>query len=202
MARRREFDIDKALKAVMHLFWEKGYEGTSYNDLSIATGLVRPSLYAAFGNKEELFLKAIEHYSKEEACFFSKALEQSTIRAVLEDFLSNSIKMVTQEGKPQGCLGINGALACSDESLPLQKELNKRRLDALNLFEQRFNKAQLDGDLPKNINTTALSYLVMSIAQGAAVHAKAGASREQLLEMMEIHLQMFHALCAGTTCKR
>ena len=76
MGRHREFDVDKALDAALGVFWSKGYEGTSYSDLTKATGVERPALYSAFGNKEALFLRALDRYYAHYLDFLPAALAQ------------------------------------------------------------------------------------------------------------------------------
>lgn len=82
MGRRREFDVDQALDAALCVFWRKGYEGASYNDLTQATGVERPGLYSAFGNKEALFRRALERYYEQQLGFFPEALVKPTSREV------------------------------------------------------------------------------------------------------------------------
>src|SRR5579859_7267292 len=82
--RPRDFDVDRALDHALHVFWRKGYEGTSLSDLTRAMGINRPSLYAAFGNKEELFRKALDRYAAGPASFTTEAIKEPTARAVAE----------------------------------------------------------------------------------------------------------------------
>src|SRR5215216_6601915 len=85
--RPREFCVDQALAAALRVFWSKGYEGASLTDLTDAMGVTRPSLYAAFGNKEALFRKALDLYEREKLAYIRKALEQPTARLVAETML-------------------------------------------------------------------------------------------------------------------
>src|SRR5918911_4969410 len=89
--RPREFDVDDALAAALRVFWTKGYEGTSLNDLTEAMGITRPSLYAAFGNKESLFRKALDLYEREKLEYIGRALEQPTARGVAEALLRGAV---------------------------------------------------------------------------------------------------------------
>src|SRR3954462_6318660 len=93
--RPRAFDADKALDKALKVFWRKGYEGASLPDLTAAMGINRPSLYAAFGNKESLFKKPVHRYPTGPASFFTDALAQPTARAVVEHLLKGGIDMVS-----------------------------------------------------------------------------------------------------------
>src|SRR5690348_4805353 len=93
--RPRSFDVDHALDRALKVFWRKGYEGASLPDLTKAMGINRPSLYAAFGNKEALFRKAIDRYIEGPACGFRAALEEPTARKVVERLLYGNIDLVT-----------------------------------------------------------------------------------------------------------
>jgi AcrR family transcriptional regulator len=102
--RPREFCTDTALAAALRVFWSKGYEGTSLADLTEAMGITRPSLYAAFGNKEALFHKALDLYEQEKLEYMRAALEQPTARGVAETILRGALAMQTSPGEPKGCL--------------------------------------------------------------------------------------------------
>src|SRR5713226_3358653 len=85
--RPRAFDVDRALDRALHVFWQKGYEGASLSDLTKAMGINRPSLYAAFGDKEALFRKALDRYADGPASYVGEALKEPTGRAVAERLL-------------------------------------------------------------------------------------------------------------------
>src|SRR5437762_10822949 len=102
--RPREFDTEQALDAALEVFWRKGYEGASLPDLTEAMGINRPSLYAAFGNKEELFRTVVTRYVEGPAAFVREALEEPTARGVAERLLSAAVDLVTDPRNPRGCL--------------------------------------------------------------------------------------------------
>src|SRR5438093_7941762 len=110
--RPRAFDCDQALDRALQLFWQKGYEGTSLSDLTEAMGINRPSLYAAFGNKEALFRKALDRYAHGPASYVREALNEPTARAVVERLLRATADALRDPRTPPGCLAVQGALAC------------------------------------------------------------------------------------------
>src|SRR5262245_28573236 len=114
MGRPREFDAEEALERALYVFWRKGYEGASLSDLTEAMGINRPSLYAAFGNKEELFRKALDRYADGPAAFNRQALESKTARGVVECLLRGTAESVTDPCHPAGCLAVQGALSCGE----------------------------------------------------------------------------------------
>ncbi len=190
MARPREFDRDKALQAAMLLFWQKGYEGSSYADLSKATGVAPAGLYAAFGDKQTLFLEALHLYARQETGFVEEALNEKTAVEVIAVMLRQAARANMQPSKPRGCLGINGALACSDQSLGIQEALNKRREASFAALRDRLKRAQREGDVAQEIDAGALARLVMTLMQGVAVQAKAGTSRAQIDRVLEMAIAM------------
>lgn len=180
MGRHREFDLNEALDAVLCVFWRKGYEGASYTDLTKATGVERPALYSAFGNKEALFRRALKRYYEQYLNFFPEALKQPTSRQVAAEILYHGAELHTRFPEQTGCLGIHGVLAGSDEAEPIRRALIDARAEGEMLLRKRFEQAREEGDLPKQSDCSALAAFVMAVSHGMAVQAKAGFSREQL----------------------
>lgn len=180
MGRQREFKVDEALDAALCVFWRKGYEGASYSDLVQATGVERPALYSAFGNKEALFLRALERYYEHYLDYFPVALELPTSRGVVESILRNAVDLNTRYPDHSGCLGINGVLAGSDDAEPVRRALIDARANGETALRARLERAQQEGDLPPTANCAALATYVCAVLHGMAVQAKAGFSREVL----------------------
>ena len=187
--RPRTFDVDKALDKALHTFWRKGYEGTTLPDLTRAMGINRPSLYAAFGNKEELFRKALDRYAEGPAAHVGAALSAPTARAVVERFLQGTVELLTNPRNPKGCLGVHGALACGDAAESVRGELVARRLATQDALRQRLERAVAEGDLPADADCACLARYVATVAHGMAVQATGGATREELLRVMEMALR-------------
>src|SRR5581483_5453377 len=112
---RRAFDIDEALERALQVFWRKGYEGASLSDLTDAMGINRPSLYAAFGDKEALFRKVLERYEQGPVAYVTEALQEATARVAVERMLKGTVAALTRPHSPHGCLLVQGALACGAE---------------------------------------------------------------------------------------
>src|SRR5215213_8653064 len=109
--RPRQFDAERALDAALMLFWRHGYEGTSLAALTDAMGINVPSLYAAFGNKETLFRKALDRYVQRPASYLPNALKEPTARRVVDKLFAGAIGMAMNPRHPDGCLLVQGALA-------------------------------------------------------------------------------------------
>ncbi len=180
MGRHRQFDVDDALDAALSVFWQKGYEGASFEDLTRATGVARPGLYAAFGNKEALFRKALDRYAAEYMRFMRDALNEPSAHEVVRRILEGAVEVLTLNGESRGCLGLNGALACSDEGEPIRQELISRRNAGEAALRARLDRAQQEGDLPASANCATLASYMTTINHGLAVQAKAGASKATL----------------------
>jgi AcrR family transcriptional regulator len=180
MGRHREFDVDEVLDAAVKVFWRKGYEGTTYTDLVEATGVERPALYSAFGNKEALFLKALARYDARYLDYMPAALALPTAREVATRIIHQAVDLNTRFPEHTGCLGINGGLAGSDDAEPVRRALNEYRRAGQDRLCERFVQANADGDLPETANPLALAAFVTTVTQGIAVQAKAGLDRETL----------------------
>ncbi|WP_174291942.1 TetR/AcrR family transcriptional regulator [Sphingomonas bacterium] len=189
--RPREFCVDTALAAALGVFWSKGYEGSSMSDLTAAMRITKPSLYAAFGNKEELFRKALDLYEAEKLAYMRDALRQPTARAVAEHIMRGAIDAQTSSRDPKGCLGVIGASACGAEAESIKTEVIKRRASSSAALLDRFRQAQRDGDLPGHIEPAALAQFLFTILQGMAVQAGAGASREDLEGVLKTSLMIW-----------
>jgi AcrR family transcriptional regulator len=187
--RPREFDIDKALETALHVFWEKGYEGTSLPDLTEAMGINRPSLYAAFGNKETLFRKAIDRYAKGPGGYVRHALNEPTARASVERLMLGAADLLTCPANPSGCLMVQGALASGESADPIRRELIARRVAGEVAIRQRLERAQAEGDLPADSDPADLARFVTVVIHGMSVQAASGASRDELHRVVETALQ-------------
>jgi AcrR family transcriptional regulator len=183
------FNQDEALDAALNVFWSHGYEGTSMAELTDALGINKPSIYAAFGNKETLFRKALAKYVSGPAAFVTVALNEPSAQKVAEKFLLGSIEFLTNENNPRGCMIVQGALTCGEGSATIQKELAGYRKDYEQKLMQRFELAKTQKDLPENTNCSALAKYLATIHQGLSVQATTGATKADLMTVIQIVLK-------------
>ena len=189
--RPREFCVDHALAEALRVFWEKGYEGTSLNDLTEAMGITRPSLYAAFGNKESLFRKALNLYEKEKLAYIRQALEKPTAREVAETMLRGSVDNVMSYDQPHGCLGVITSVACGPEAQSVREEVVKRGDAGKRALTERFVRAKEEGDLQPHVDPEGLMRVLIAMLQGISVQASQGATREELDRLVDTSLSLW-----------
>jgi AcrR family transcriptional regulator len=187
--RPRAFDAHVALERAMHVFWAKGYEGAAVSDLTQAMRINRPSLYAAFGNKEQLFRKVLDRYASGPLAYFSKALAAAKGRDVIEKILFGAANMASDLRLPAGCLLVQGALACGDSAGSVQKETAARRAASEVALRRRLQRAKREGDLSPRANPAELARYVMTVLQGMAVQGANGAKRDQLRQVARTALR-------------
>ena len=173
----------------MKVFWQKGYEGASLTDLTEAMGINRPSLYAAYGNKEDLYRKALDLYVAGPAAYVAEALKAPTAREVIEKLWCGSVEKLNRPGEPRGCLAVQSALCCGDEGNNAQREAQSRRLQAQGLLRERFERAKAEGDLARGVNPAHLAAFVATIMNGLSVQAANGATCEEMRGAVKIALQ-------------
>ncbi len=185
--RPREFCVDAALSAALRVFWTKGFEGASLTDLTEAMGITRPSLYAAFGNKEALFHKALDLYERDKMAYVRAALEAPTARGVAERFLRGALAM--QAGSdPKGCLSVISTVVCSGQDSSIKADVLARGAFSSAAMLKRFEQAKADGDLPEGVEPAAISRYLLAVMQGLAVQAGSGATAEELERLVDTTL--------------
>jgi AcrR family transcriptional regulator len=189
--RPREFCCEQALAAALRVFWSKGFDGASMAELTEAMGISKPSLYAAFGNKEALFHKALDLYEHEKLAYVGQALEAPTARGVAERLLRGALAMQTSSADPHGCLGVIASVACSAQAESIRDDVTKRTASIHQALVDRFARARDEGDFSDGTDPESLARLLTTINQGMAVQAGSGATPSQLEQLVDTALAIW-----------
>ena len=193
MGRPREFDLDRALDHALEVFWRNGYEGASIAELTEAMGINPPSLYAAFGNKEELFRKALERYVAQYARYWDDALAVPTARGMVEHLLREAANFLSDECNPRGCLMVRSVVSCGDAAEAIQQQLAAQRSEAEARVRARLERAKDEGLMPPDLDPGDFARYLMAVMEGMAVRAAGGAGRQELERIAEMALRMWPA---------
>jgi AcrR family transcriptional regulator len=143
----------------------------------------------AFGNKEDLFRKALERYTDGPASSGARALREPTARQVATAFLDGSVRATTRPGCPTGCLGVQGSLAAGDPGSNARDALVTWRNEHTSLLRDRFQQAVDEGDLPPGTDPGLLARYLMTVANGIAVQAASGTTRDDLQHVADMALR-------------
>jgi AcrR family transcriptional regulator len=189
--RKRSFDKEEALDKAMRVFWENGYAGTSLAQLTSALGINKPSLYAAFGNKEQLFATAMEHYMDRYA---APALHQLTdpsdvpLKGRLRAYLFGIIDVISDCESPKGCMFVKSSCESGSVAIPgeiatsLQDMGMANEMALTNLLEAE----RLNGQLPEDIQVHDITSYLLSVTYGLTVLAQRGKTKEELMAVAEM----------------
>lgn len=189
------------MTAALRVFWSKGYEGASMTDLTAAMGITKPSLYAAFGNKEQLFCKALDLYEREKLDYVGKALAEPTARQVAEHLLRGALENQTSSCEPRGCLGVISSVACGEEAESIRQFVLERGASARRALVARMERAKAEGDIPAHVDVEGLTSHLYAILQGMAVQAGAGASRADLERLIETSMMLWPSVKKSSAAK-
>lgn len=201
MGRPRAFDTDKALDQAMEVFWRHGYDGATIAELTRAMGINPPSLYAAFGSKEELLKAALDRYSARRAEFMCDVLSAPTAREVAGRMLLQIADSQTDPANPPGCLLVQGGLACGAGAENVPFELAARRTQTEDQLHERFIRAKAEGDLGPETDPAALARYLSAVTAGMGVLASSGADRDALRQVAVVSLKAFDDQAHGNRGK-
>ncbi len=166
----------------MELFWRQGYESTSIADLTKAMGINPPSLYAAFGDKEQLFLQAVERYGGHARQPPESIMSAApSAREAVQRLLESAAREFTDPCHPPGCMVVSAATNCSAAAAHVQAALAARRRSAEANLKARIERGRKEGELAPGTDCGALAKFYCTVIEGMSIQARDGASRRSLL---------------------
>lgn len=174
------FDRELALERAMLLFWDRGYEATSLQSLTEAMGINPPSLYAAFGGKEQLFLAAVERYLALHGDDPDVLVKAPTARAAVDALLARSVLKLSGRDVPHGCLLMLGTVNCRQDAAGLQRRMAAYRAEGQKALARRIAAGIADGELHADCDAAALAAFYATVIQGMSLQARDGATRAEL----------------------
>jgi AcrR family transcriptional regulator len=193
LGRPREFDVDEALDRAIDVFQRNGYEGSSVAELTEAMGINPPSLYAAFGNKETLFRKALNRYAVRRTAFWDEALKMPDARRMVEVLLRESAIFFTEDCSPPGSLLVRSLVSCGAAMDAIRRELAARGAAGELALCERLEEARKSGELPPSIRPAEFARYIVTVIEGMSVQASGGATGQELLRVADMALRIWPA---------
>lgn len=191
LGRPRSFDKEETLDQIVDIFWRHGFEASTMSTIVKLTGVEKPSLYSAFGSKEQLFQLAFERYWSRLMTVASTHLHNVSARNGITSLLHALIDYQTQPGLPHGCLTVHGSLVGTSESTEIRSTLIKRRGHIKAAIKMRLEQAKADNELPPGTNTEGLSDYFATVIQGLAVQAASEANPKALHSVADLAMQVW-----------
>ena len=182
--RPRNFDETGALEKATQVFWSKGYDGVTIDDLVAGMGVGRPSLYAVFGDKRAIFLRVLRAYAERKGALAAKALlAPQSLRDSIAGFLRYNVESATEKGSARGCLLICVAPLVNDAEV--QRFLQNAATGGAALLERRFRDGMRAGEISSDFPAAARAIQVADLARGLTMRAQIGTPRKTLLKDAE-----------------
>ena len=188
--RPRQFDTEQALSQAMNLFWQQGYQGTSLDDLSKRMGVTKPSLYAAFGDKEQLFLKAFDRYSQVYGGRVRQAVAaQTDVYEAVKAYLNTIADILSDVDNPAGCMWVNSTIECHHLGEIIERKIIEHKARSEAVLYDRLRQAQIEGQIPIEEDIQALARFFSSVGNAMAVIAKVHPDPIRIRQMVEIAMR-------------
>jgi AcrR family transcriptional regulator len=179
------FDRGIALNKAMKLFWERGYEGTSFDNLIAAMGISASSFYNSFGSKESLYCEATKSYLDWSGNWFFAILNDPSIdtKTAFARLFESTAEEFTRRDHPLGCMISLAGTHCSPGMKNIREMMVEHRAFSEGAMAERIRKGVADRDVPEDADCDMLAAYYSAVARGLAVQARDGASREKLVEI-------------------
>ncbi|OBG21302.1 TetR family transcriptional regulator [Mycolicibacterium celeriflavum] len=193
--RPRTFDRTQALERAMEVFWQHGYDGASMTDLTTSMGINSPSLYGAFGSKEELFREAVAHYDQTLGATAAADLrDRPTAREAIAAVLRHHAHVFCDPDKPRGCMIVLAATTCTDRTRSVHEHLAQWRIATEDAFRARVERGIADGDVPAGADAATIAAFYNTVNHGMAIQARDGADRTKLSAIAEAAIAAWDSL--------
>lgn len=201
--RPKQFDRDRALDQVLRLFWRDGYESTSLADLVAVTGAKAPTLYAEFGNKEGLFLAAVECYLEKYTACTNRILERDEpVAAIIEAYIHAYVKVFTDLDTPSGCFMVCTSSALSSSAGAIAAMLQKKHQEQEASLKACFDRKVQQGEVALHTDTMLLAKFIICNIEGMSVQAREGANHEDLLQLLAALMAVWPHLCQAEALRK
>ncbi len=189
--RPRDFDRDVALEKAMETFWLYGYEGTSLSQLTSAMDIRPPSLYAAFGSKEKLFLESVNLYLQRYGAYRETALAHSaTAKEGIEVLFERTIQQFFAGRDHKGCFVVLTALSGSQDSSEVQQFLSAERRRTVQLFKARLEQGKVAGDIAAQTDVDALAEYFTALLFGLTIQIRDGLDEASARSLVAVALSV------------
>lgn len=191
MARQREFDLDEALDTALDTFWQRGYEATSVDHLAAQMKLKKGSIYRAFGNKHDLFLKSLQCYLDRHYRRFKELVRKAeSPRQAIEYILSAVVDMVDSKCRPKGCFATNSLVELGPHDEQVAELLDRQRQKIEEMLRSIFSEGQSSGEFRKDLDPEALSSLTYSLIGALMSDSKHRKGRERTRKQADAFLSL------------
>ena len=194
MARTKEFEPEKALKRATDLFWARGYEATSVQDLLDCMGIGRGSLYGTFGDKRALFLAALDRYEEARFSSMAAALDDApgSAREAVVEVVERTVATLAGDERRRGCLIANSAVELAPHDAEVGRRISGHLRRTEDLLHRVLVRAQASGEVSPDRAPRALARFLVNNLQGLRVMARAGATKEVMDDVADVMISALH----------
>ncbi|MDO3624715.1 TetR/AcrR family transcriptional regulator [Mucilaginibacter sp. BT774] len=187
MARTKDFDEDEVLQKAMNIFWHKGYNGTSMQDLVDGLGISRSSMYDTFGDKHTLFIRSLENYKKMATAEMKSIVDNApTAKEAIRRMFEYTIAELVSDKQHKGCFLVNAGVEMAPHDAGISKMLcdNDRQLETY--FNEAIKKGQASGEISNQQSSHALAQFILNNIKGIRVTAKSGADKKIFRDIVDV----------------
>ncbi|HTD40689.1 MAG TPA: TetR/AcrR family transcriptional regulator [Mucilaginibacter sp.] len=187
MARTKDFDEDEVLTKAMNLFWHKGYNGTSMQDLVDGLGISRSSMYDTFGDKHSLFIRALENYKKISINEMKASVDNApTAKEAIRKMFEYIVTELLRDDLHKGCFLVNAAVELASHDQEINKMLCENDKQLEKYFYEAIKKGQSTGEIPAEKNAHALAQFILNSIKGIRVTARSGTDKKIFQDIIDV----------------